>query len=154
MKNRLFSLLLISFSLLKVAAQTSAFEAYKIQKNELDNSLEFIEDSYILMKSANTFDFYNLNIKYNSVFGKVVQKDFQGLSYNGEEGCIYFFEFEKDISEYEDAFNGIIRKGYKQNKDHPEEYFILGNVLVVSHFPYKSELGSMVSKLLKQKTTK
>lgn len=154
MKYLLLSLLFTGIVLSKASAQTSLFDTYKIQKSEIDNSLEFIEGSYILMKSANTFEFYNLNMKYNSVFGKVVEKDFQGLSYNGVEGCIYLFEFEKDISEYDDAFNRIIRNGSKQNKDHPEEYFLVGNVLIVSHFPHKSELASLVSKLLKQKTSK
>jgi hypothetical protein len=78
---------------------------------------------------ASTF-FQNPEI-YSALVGDVSEKTFQSFSNKGEHGSILYFRFSQEIKN-EDFFKALLWgvKG-KPSMEHPEEYFIHHNFLII-----------------------
>jgi hypothetical protein len=93
----------------------------------------------MLYKSIQAATFYEQTDLYESLIGKIKNKEFQSYESKDDKGGIYYYEFEGNFTQ-EGFLEGILWGGNKPNKAHPEEYFVKNNILVIWSFADKSEL--------------
>jgi hypothetical protein len=83
--------------------------------------------------------FYKQTDLYESFIGKIKAKEFQAFENKDDWGTIYYFEFE-DKFEDETFLSGLLWGGKKPTKEHPEEFLVKDNILIIWSFISKSEL--------------
>jgi hypothetical protein len=89
--------------------------------------------------------FYEQTDLYESLFGKVVKKEFQSYYKKGDQGSILYLEFEKEFKG-QGFLNGLLwGEGSKPTKAEPDEYYSKGKILIIWSFDLKSEL-KLISK--------
>lgn len=93
----------------------------------------------MLYKSIQAGTFYEQTDIYESLIGKIKNKDFQSFKSKDDKGAIYYYEFEENFDRQE-FLEGLLWGGKKPTKAHPEEYFVKDNILVIWSFADKSEL--------------
>jgi len=134
---RLFTLAFI------LALQTNAqtIDSLKLTEKELPENYSLTNKNNCISIQACTF--YDNPDMYESLIGKIKNKQIQNFDNKSDKGSIMYFEFE-------DGFKGssflgaLLWGGDKPTKEHPEEYYFKGNYLVIWSFKRTS--------LLKQKS--
>ena len=122
------------------------FEKLKLTDTEVPDKYKPTDE--MLYKSIQAGTFYEQTDLYESLIGKIKNKDFQSYESKDDKGAIYYFEFEKNF-ERQEFLEGLLWGGKKPTKAHPEEYFVKDNILVIWSFADKSEL----KKISKDKVT-
>jgi hypothetical protein len=109
----------------------------KLTKSEVPETYK--QSKKMLYKSVQAASFYEQTDLYESFIGKIKNKEFQSYESKGDKGAIFYYEFENDFTQ-QGFLEGLLWGGNKPTKDHPEEYFVKGNILVIWSFNDKSEL--------------
>jgi hypothetical protein len=146
LKYSLMRLILIAIILSGCAffqANGQAFEKLKLVNTEVPE--KYKETDQMLYKSIQAGLFYKQTELYESLIGKVRSKEFQSFESKDDDGGIYYYEFEKDF-EQEGFLEGLLWGGRKPSKDHPEEYIVKDNILIIWSFVAKSELKEISKK--------
>lgn len=79
---------------------------------------------------------------YAMLIGKVKNKSFQSFKSKKDSGSILYFEFEKPF-EQTGFLEGLLWGGSKPTLEHPEEYQVKDNILIIWSFDKKSEIKSL-----------
>jgi hypothetical protein len=133
MKNTILLLLFIATSTL--FAQN--FDNLKLVENEIFNDYKLTEESKCISIQACTF--YKNPGMYSALIGKVKSKEIQNFENKKDSGSIMYFEFEKDFG-MQGFLQGLLWGGKKSSEEHPEEFFVWKNILVIWSFSQNSEL--------------
>jgi len=120
----------------------------KLKLTDTDVPKKYTATDKMLYKSIQAGTFYEQTELYESLIGKLKNKEFQSYESRDDEGVIYYYEFEDDFTQ-EGFLEGLLWGGKKPSKAHPEEYFVKDNILVIWSFSAKSEL----KKISKDKIT-
>lgn len=94
----------------------------------------------ILCVTPHGYSFYSTTDAYESMIGKVIQKQFQSFEKKGDKGSILYFEFEKEFDKQNFLEPLLWGEKTKPTKSEPEEYYSKGRFLVIWSFNLKSEL--------------
>ena len=132
---RLISLILTTQVFSSVFGQ--GLENLKLTDTEVPDKYERTDE--MRNKSIQAGSFYEQTDLYESFIGKIKNKEFQSYESKDDSGTIYYYEFEEDFRQ-PGFLEGLLWGGKKPTKDHPEEYFVKGNILVIWSFVDKSEL--------------
>ncbi|WP_310380379.1 hypothetical protein [Flavobacterium sp.] len=127
---------LLFFSLTSLVAQN--IEKLKLVDNE-------IPKEYTLTENDNAFSiqarlFYKNPDMYSMIIGKVKNKEVQNFQSSNDSGSIMYFEFEENFT-VESFLKGLLwGQSKKPTNDHPEEFFVKGNLLIIWSFTKNSAL--------------
>ncbi len=113
------------------------FDKLKLAENEILEGYKLVEESKCISIQACTF-YKNPEI-YSGLIGKIKNKEIQNFENKKDSGSIMYFEFEKDF-EMKGFLEGLLWGGKKPTKEHPEEFFIWKNILIIWSFSQNSEL--------------
>jgi hypothetical protein len=119
------------------SAPGQGFDKLKLADTEVPEKYKATDQ--MLYKSIQAGTFYKQTDMYESFIGKIRNKEFQSYESKDDNGSIFYFEFEKDFTQ-EGFLEGLLWGGKKPTKEHPEEYFVKDNILVIWSFSKKSEL--------------
>jgi hypothetical protein len=135
MRVRLTILILTTLTLNSVFAQ--ALDKLKLVDAEIPEKYKPSDE--MLYKSIQAGTFYEQTDLYESLIGKIKNKDFQSYESKDDTGAIYYYEFEKNFRR-EEFLEGLLWGGKRPTKAHPEEYYVKDNILVIWSLTAKSEL--------------
>lgn len=139
MKNILFLfVILYSFS---SSAQT--FEKIKLTENEISSEYKLTNEPQCISIQACTF--YDSPDLYEAIIGNLKSKDIQNFENKKDSGSVMYFEFEKKF-EMESFLKGLLWGGNKATKEHPEQFLVKDNLLIIYSFPLKSNLVEVSKK--------
>ena len=136
-KMRRFLPMLILVTIAFYSASGQGLERLKLKETELPEKYKVADT--MLYKSIQAGLFYKQTDLYESFIGKIKEKAFQSYESKGDEGTIFYYEFETAF-EQTGFLEGLLWGGKKPTKAHPEEYFVKDNILVIWSFAGKSEL--------------
>jgi hypothetical protein len=123
------------------------FADLKLKPEELPKGYTFTNE--LNCKSIQVCDFYNSNTMYNAIVGKVKNKTIQSFDEKSDEGVIMYFEYENNFGG-EEFLKGLLwGQSAKPTKEHPEEYFVNNNILIIWSFKPKSELKKISQEKIK-----
>jgi hypothetical protein len=142
MKTLLLVISILGFS----AASAQVFEKYKLLPAEIPAKYKASEE--MLYKSIQPEIFYDNPDLYQGILGKVKSKDFQSFDGKGDQGTVLFFEYEDKVKG-EGFLEGLLWGGSKPTKEHPEEYLIKDNILIIWSFEKKSEIKNISRQKIK-----
>jgi hypothetical protein len=142
MKTLLLVISILSFSV--VSGQV--FEKYKLLPAEIPEKYRMSEK--MLCKSIQPKIFYDNPDLYQGILGTVKSKDFQSFDSKDDQGTALFFEYENRV-EGEGFLEGLLWGGSKPTKEHPEEYLIKDNILIIWSFTKKSEVKNISRQKIK-----
>ncbi len=126
--------------LLQNMAWSQTLDSLKLTADELPSGYNITQE--ILSNAVQPKIFYDNPDLYESILGKVKGKDHQSFESKMDSGTVFFYEYFEKI--HGEAFlEGLLWGGNKATKDHPEEYFIKDNFLIIWSF----EKRSLVKKL-------
>jgi len=146
MKTLFFTVTLLFLTYSNVLGQE--FEKFKISKEELPKEYEFTEETQC--RAIQACLFYKQTDIYSSFLGKVKTKDIQNFESKKDSGSIMYFEFEKDF-EGQGFLEGLLwGQSKKPTKEHPEEFFIKGNILIIYSFKKESDLKTFSQDKIKR----
>lgn len=140
------SLLTFTF-LISVNVIAQNIDSLKLSASEIPKEYSVSKENNCISIQACTF--YKNPDMYEMFIGKVKNKNFQSFDSKNDKGSIMYFEFEKPF-EGGGFLGGLLWGGDKPTKDHPEEFFIKGNFLIIWSF-YK---GSAIKKISEDKVKK
>ena len=148
--KRLLTLFIFNIILINIGiSQSKAIDSIEIKTDEIADkysSLGYLEcqsmQSNILYKNPETYSF---------LLGKVIDKRFQTFKYKGKTGSILYFEFDKDADNGKGFVEGLLWGGKKPNKSHPETIITKGKVMIILSFPFKSQIGKELTKIISEK---
>ena|SRR5687768_10234560 len=146
MKNRLILFIFCLASHFATFGQT-AFDEFKLTEQEIPEKYKTSEE--ILAKSIQPKIFYNNPDLYEGILGSVKSKGFQSFESQEDKGTVFFFEYEEKV-EGEGFLEGLLWGGTKPTKDHPEEYLIKDNILIIWSFVRKSEIKDLSKQKIKR----
>ena len=110
-----------------------------------------IPENYSLTKNNNCISiqactFYENPEIYSMLIGKLKNKKIQNFDNKRDKGCIMYFEFE-DAFKGDGFLSGLLWGGDKPTKEHPEEYYVKNNFLLIWSF----KKASLITKISKDK---
>jgi hypothetical protein len=119
-----------TFSQKTVKAPVSeVFRALKLTKMDLPQGYNLsTEMNCKSMQAALFYDSYES--LYTDLIGKLKSKEFQSVSNEQDNGSILYFEFEKEFTQT-GFLEGLLWGGEKPVREHPEEYYANGNILII-----------------------
>ncbi len=135
MNLRLITLILTAFTSYSSFGQ--GLDNLKLTEAEVPE--KYKPSSEMLYKSIQAGLFYEQTDLYESFIGKIKNKEFQSYESKDDKGAIFYFEFENSFED-EGFLEGLLWGGKKPTKEHPEEYFVKRNILIIWSFSNKSEL--------------
>jgi hypothetical protein len=144
MKTRL-TLIVICFVTTCCWSQT--FDRLKLVDDEIPKEYKTTEE--ILSKAVQPKIFYDNPGLYENILGTVKSKDYQSFQSKDDEGTVFFFEYESKV-DGEGFLEGLLWGGSKPTKEHPEEYLIKDNILIIWSFVKKSEIRNLSRKKIKR----
>jgi hypothetical protein len=147
MKKLLFLLAFIYSSI--GFSQSDKIDSLEIKSTEV--STEYKTADKLECQSIQSKLLYENPEMYSFILGKTVDKRFQTFEYNGKKGSILYFEFDKEADGGKGFIEGLLWGGKKPDKIHPEQIITKGNVMIILSFPYKSEIGKELVKLIADK---
>jgi hypothetical protein len=118
-------------------ANGQSFEKLRLTSEEVP--AKYKQTDQMLYKSIQAGLFYKQTDLYESFIGKLKSKEFQSFESKEDYGATYYFEFERNF-EQQGFLEGLLWGGKKPSKEHPEEYFVKDNILIIWSFATKSEL--------------
>lgn len=121
-----------------VCGQT--FDKLKLTDTEIPDGYKISNE--ILCKSVQPKIFFDNPDLYQSILGSVKSKDFQSFKSKDDKGTILYFEYEENV-QHEGFLEGLLWGGDKPTKEHPEEYIIKDNILIIWCFPKKSAIKNI-----------
>lgn len=113
------------------------FDKLKLTENEILNDYKLTEESKCISIQACTF--YENPGMYSGLIGKIKSKEIQNFENKKDSGSIMYFEFEKDFV-MKGFLEGLLWGGKKPTKEHPEEFFVWKNILIIWSFSQNNEL--------------
>jgi hypothetical protein len=113
------------------------FDKLMLTENEIPNEYKLTKESKCISIQACTF--YENPGMYSVLIGNVKSKEIQNFENKKDSGSIMYFEFEKDF-EMQGFLEGLLWGGKKSTKEHPEEFFVWKNILIIWSFSQNSEL--------------
>lgn len=140
--------LILLFTLMITFCSTYGQELQTLMLKDSEVPASYKATDEMLYKSIQAASFYKQTEVYESIVGKVKNKTFQSYESKRDEGTIFYFEFEKNFAQTV-FLEALLWGGRKPTKEHPEEYFVKDNILVIWSFAAKSEL----KKISKDKIT-
>ncbi len=133
---------LLFFSLTSLVAQN--IEKLKLVENEMPKEYKLTGNDKAISIQAHLF--YKNPDMYSMIIGKIKSKEVQNFESSNDSGSIMYFEFEDDFSG-ESFLKGLLwGQSNKPTKEHPEEIFIKGNLLIIWSFTKNSELKLLSKK--------
>lgn len=123
-----------------------AFEKLKLSDSDVPPPYRKSEELHC--KSIQSKIFYENPDLYQSILGTLKSKDFQSFESTEDEGTILFFEYEEKVNGNE-FLSGLLWGGNKPTKEHPEEYLIKDNILIIWSFARKSEIKDISKQKIK-----
>jgi hypothetical protein len=120
-----------------------SIDSLKLSDAEIPSG--YSKSDQIICVTPHGCSFYDQTDLYESMFGKVVKKEFQSFYKKGDRGSILYLEFEKEFNG-QSFLNGLLwGQESKPTKAEPDEYYSKGKILVIWSFNLKSEL-KLISK--------
>lgn len=129
--------LLFFFLLIAQSAFSQNLDTLKLSIEELPAGYKVSEEEWY--KSIQAATFYKQVGIYKAFLGEVKNKTHQSYESKADKGTVYYFEF-KDKFEGQSFLDGLLWGGKKPSKEHPEEYLVKDNILIIWSFAQKSEL--------------
>lgn len=121
----------------------------KLKLTDTEVPAKYKRSDKMLYQSIQAVNFYKQTHTYENLIGKVTNKEFQSFESKDDKGAIYYYEFEKDFNQ-EGFLEGILWGGQEPGKEHPEEYFLKDNILVIWSFGQNSELKKISKDKIKK----
>ena len=143
MRKSIFKLVFFLFLSANVFSQTLA--DLKLKPKEIPKSYTLTDSENCI--SFQACNFYKQVAMYSPYVGKVKNKEVQHFESKNGSGTIMYFEFEYKFKG-EGFLEGLLWGNTKKpSVEHPEEYFVKGNLLVI--WSFKS--GSQIKKISEDK---
>ncbi len=130
-------------------SQSKAIDSLEIKTTDISNEFKFLKK--LKCQSMQSKLLYENPEMYSFILGKTMGKKFQTFEYKGKKGSILYFEFDKDADNGKGFIEGLLWGGKKPNKAHPENIITKGKVMIILSFPFKSEIGKELTKLVSKK---
>jgi hypothetical protein len=131
------------------SSQSKAIDSLEIKTSDISSEYKLLKklkcqaiQSKLLYENPETYSF---------ILGKTIDKKFQTFEYKGKKGSILYFEFDKDADNGKGFIESLLWGGKKPNKAHPENIITKGKVMIILSFPFKSEIGKELTKLVSEK---
>jgi hypothetical protein len=136
---------LLIFSCLTIPKlQGQNIDTLKLTAKEIPENYSIVkENNCIAVQACLLYDKPEI---YETLIGKLKNKEFQSFDNKKDKGSIMYFEFETDFKG-EGFLDGLLWGGDKPTKEHPEEYYAKGNFLIIWSF----KKGSTIKKISKDK---
>jgi hypothetical protein len=132
----LFACLCIAFS-----GTGQAFEKYKLSATEMPEGYKASEKMFC--QSVQPKLFYDRPELYQAIIGTVKSKDFQSFESKDDRGTVLFFEFNENVKG-EGFLEGLLwGEANRPTKEHPEEYRIKDNILIIWSFTKRSVIKNL-----------
>ena len=138
MKTILSILTLTVFLSINSFGQT--LDSLKLSAKEIPEEYSFSKDNNCISTQAYTF--YDSPEMYESIIGKIKNKEIQNFESKKDKGSIMYFEFENGMKN-EGFLGGLLWGGKKPTKQHPEEFYVKGNFLIIWSFNSGSNIKSI-----------
>jgi len=140
---KFLTFLLIAF-LITIQSKGQSIDSLKLLVKEIPEGYTLTKDNNCISIQACTF--YDNPEMYGALIGKIKSKQIQNFDSKKDKGSIMYLEFEDEFKG--DGFLGsLLWGGDKPTKEHPEEYYAKGNILVIWSF----KKGSIVTKASRDK---
>ncbi len=130
-------------------AQSKPLDQLQLKSFELPKGSELFNE--LKFQSSQAKLFYEKPELHEEQLGKLLDKRFQTISYKGETGSILYFEFDKDITNAKIFLETLMWEANHPSATHPEAVIRRGHTLLILSFPYKSEVGKHVTRLIRKK---
>jgi hypothetical protein len=131
----------VFFFLISFSGFAQNLDSLKLSNTEIPVSYKTTGE--LLCKSIQAKILYDKPELYSSMMGDVKRKDFQSFKSDSDEGSILYIEYEKNIEGWDGFLSGLLWGGNKPTKEHPEEYVIRNNILVIWSFQKKSIIKAL-----------
>ena len=128
--------------LLTIKSNGQIIDSLKLSSKEIPAGYSLTEENNCI--SIQACSFYDNPEMYGALIGKLKSKQIQNFDSKKDKGAIMYFEFE-DGFKGEGFLGGLLWGGNKPTKEHPEEYYSKGNLLIIWSFK-KGSLVTMTSK--------
>ncbi|HCW09349.1 MAG TPA: hypothetical protein DGG95_18490 [Cytophagales bacterium] len=143
MKNFIVFILLLAVHL---SSSAQVFEKFKLKESEIPKEYKITDKT--LFKSIQPKLFYDNPDLYKSILGSVKSKEYQSFESANDEGTVVFFEYEKNVDST-GFLEGLLWGGSKPTREHPEEYLIKDNILIIWSFSKKSPIKKLLMEKVK-----
>ncbi len=141
--TKLLTVLTFAFFLsIKIHGQN--IDSLLLSEKETQEGYAFTNENNCISIQACTF--YDKPEMYEMLIGKIKAKRIQNIDNKKDRGSIMYFQFEDDFKGG-GFLDGLLWGGDKPTKEHPEEYYTKGNILVIWSF----KRGSLITKISKEK---
>ncbi|MBP6687232.1 MAG: hypothetical protein KA160_05175 [Lacibacter sp.] len=141
--TKFFTLLSVIF-FLTIKLNGQSIDSLKLSVQEIPEGYTLTKDNNCISIQACTL--YDNPGMYEALIGKLKSKQIQNFDSKKDKGSIMYFEFEDDFKR-EGFLGGLLWGGNKPTKEHPEEYYVKGDFLIIWSF----KKGSLVTKTSKAK---
>ncbi|MDX6189723.1 hypothetical protein SGQ83_10200 [Flavobacterium sp. Fl-318] len=131
------TILFLSCLFLSTNVFAQNFEKLKLNENEIPVDYHLTNKPKCISIQACTF--YNNPDLYSALIGKVKHKEVQNFENKTDSGSIMYFEFENNF-EMQGFLEGLLWGGKKSTKEHPEDFFVKDNILIIWSLAEKSLL--------------
>ncbi len=132
----ILTILLSSFQLLL----DEPFEQFQLTSEELPEGYNSTNE--LNCKSIQANILFDKPDMYAMLIGKVKYKSFQSFKSKKDSGSILYFEFEEPF-EQTGFLEGLLWGGSKPTSEHPEEYEVKDNILIIWSLRKKSQIKTL-----------
>jgi hypothetical protein len=106
----------------------------------------------LIAKSIQVQYFFLQPDAYSAMLPPLIEKDIQSVQTAREQGSVMFFRYERNIEDIKGFFTGLFYGEAKAPFDeHPEEFIIHNDTMIIFCFERKSVLGPDVKKKILEK---
>jgi hypothetical protein len=144
---RKFVTVLFFVLLTAVKLNGQSIDDLKLSENEIPSGYSLVDENNCISFQADLF--YDKPEIYEKIIGKLKNKQIQSFDSEKDKGSIMYFEFENNF-EREDFLKGLLWGGSKPSKEHPEEIYSKGNILIIWSFHENSEISKISKKKIKE----
>ena len=148
--SRKFVLIFSLILLITLKLNGQNIDDLKLSENEIPASYSLVEENNCISIQACTF--YEKPETFAAIIGKLKEKQIQSFDSKKDKGSIMYFEFENNF-EREDFLKSFIWGGSNPTKEHPEEIYSKGKILIIWSFNQNSEIAKKskdkIKKILK-----
>ena len=140
----------LSFLLVAVKLNGQSIDDLKLSENEIPTDYSLVDENNCISIQACTF--YEKPEMFEKIIGKLKEKQIQNFNSKKDKGSIMYFEFE-DNFEREDFLKSFIWGASNPTKEHPEEIYSKGKILIIWSFNKGSKIAerskNKIKKILK-----
>jgi hypothetical protein len=138
-------LILLGSLLAFVGQNTFGQSIDSLKLSDAEIPVGYSKSDQLICVTPHGCSFYEQTDLYESLFGKVVKKEFQSYYKKGDRGSILYIEFENEFKG-QSFLNGLLwGQESKPTKAEPDEFYSKGKILIIWSFNLKSEL-KLISK--------